>query len=95
MKIGELKMKVAAPDPARLLSSTGYTPEAMAALLDTGTLMAGTVAAALLACASGDDLPERHDLARAIAAEGVAGVQEQVRRLYARKDRARGDEKEG
>lgn len=77
-----------APDEARLLSSTGVSRAEMARML-SGHCLAGTVASALLACAAGDELPSRADLARAIAADGVAAVKEKVARIYSRSANAK------
>jgi hypothetical protein len=93
MKIGKLKIATGAPDPERLLASTGCTPAAMYALLGV-PVIAGTVAGALLACAKGDALPLRHELAAAIAREGVDAIRAEVRKLYAPEGQKSGEEAE-
>lgn len=80
MKIGDLKLKVGAPDAERLLSLTGCSVDAMRATLESPCICS-TVAGALLACAPAD-APERHDLARMIAAAGVDSVRTEVLALY-------------
>jgi hypothetical protein len=81
MKIGPFTLKVGAPDEARLLASTGCTPDRMAGFLRS-RMLAGHVAAALLACALGERLPERQLLAEAIARAGVDAVRRRVELLY-------------
>jgi hypothetical protein len=79
IQIGQLKLKVGAPDPERLVESSGQSVAAMRRLLD-GNLFAGIVAKALHACLKAEH--DVHDLAVRIEHAGVAEVRALVRELY-------------
>jgi hypothetical protein len=82
MKIADYDLRLGPPNADRLLALSGQRPAAMANLLE-GPLIASTVAAAVLACATGEDLPTQHDLAVAIEADGVDQVRSEIRKKYA------------
>lgn len=81
IKIGKLALKTGAPDEARLLSSSGCSAAEMRRLL-AGPCLASTIAAALLACATGEQLPRLSALATAIADAGCEAVRRRVLKLY-------------
>lgn len=76
MKIGNYDLEMGAPSAARLVSLTGCSPAVMLDLLRS-SVIASTVASAIMACVGEGDI-ERHELASAIAAEGVDKVREAV-----------------
>lgn len=81
MKIGKFQLKLGAPDPARLFALASCTVPEMRALL-AGPCIAGSVASAILACATGEKLPDRLELSREIEAVGVRKVRQRVLVAY-------------